>query len=345
MKELLTQDEIDADREAWKLARRGLITATDIPSILGLIDPADDPDDLDKPASFGTPWSVYADKVLGDEEVPDAETAMRYRVGHHYEALAADWYAEHHPEVEFTQAGLCVDDDLPWLACTFDRLAVTADGVVPIECKSSATGKGFRNAPYGDVPPRILAQALIQARIARARQVRIPVVFVPHGPVRTWIINIGPGEMDDIEAMIVAALAFREDHILPGTPPPVDWRAPTTLALKRAYRNMDEGASVRIPVRLARRYRAAKRGHDLAKRRLGQAENEIRERLGHAQIAVTGDGPFPEKVAARSVYTPDRIDLERLRDQFPDVADACTVPGKTVDKLLLKHPRKPRTQA
>lgn len=327
MIELMTQAQIDADPDAWLAARRELITASEAADLMNLVDEDGDPE------SFGTPAKVYWRKVLPDAD----EQRIEWRVGHHFEKLGAELYAERHPEVALTQRGLCVDDELPWLGATYDRIAETADGrLIPIEFKQSQTRRGFGVPPWGEIPTRIKVQVLLQARVAGAAEVRVPVIFTgARYQLDVFVVEIDDEALADIDAIIAAITAFRDDHLLPRIPPPPDWRPVTTDALRWAYRFADD-RQVRITRRLARRVQSSWFGLKAAERRWGQAQNDVRAALGTATSAVDRDGHL---IAARSVYTPRRVDLAKLRAEYPDVAAECTVDGKQVDKLLVKRQR------
>lgn len=117
-------------REEWLLARRNYLTASDAWRIL-----------LDRGA-----FAVYASKVGGYEQ--DETAPMRW--GRKAESLVAEAYAEEtgRPALDLGGTAIQIHPDIPWLACTLDRLTESsreapappevlpgALAPVPLECK------------------------------------------------------------------------------------------------------------------------------------------------------------------------------------------------------------------
>jgi len=343
MMTLMTGDQVAADPEGWHTYRRAGITASEIASVMGI------------PTAYGTPSTVFWGKV--DPE--PGRDSIRFRVGHHMEPFIADELARDDPALHLADGGLWASVDRPWMMATFDRLGwrcdrCTSDGrrggghatdwpppgaaVMPVQMKTANArqGEGWRwgEPPDGEIPGHYLAQVAWEMAVSGAAEAVLPCLIMPGGPLLVYRVV----RDDELEADIAAMIRAAEDmlrRVREYDPPPVDWRPETTAALRRVYREATE-ERVRIPVELAERWRAAKRAVKLAEQRAGLAENEIRHRLGHALTAVTGTGEAEAVVARRSLYTPRRLDLDRLRREAPEVAAEFTAPGGQVDKLLLK---------
>jgi putative phage-type endonuclease len=345
MTALLTAGEVTADPAAWHAARRRGITASEIAAVMGI------------PTAYGTPSTVFWGKV--DPE--PGRDSIRFRVGHHMEPFIASELARDDPALHLAAGGLWASVDRPWMMATFDRLGwrceqCASDGrrggahsgvvsapppwaaVMPVQMKTANArqGEGWRwgEPPDGEIPGHYLAQVAWEMAVSGAAEAVLPCLIMPGGPLLVYRVV----RDDELEADIAAMIHAAEDmlrRVREYDPPPVDWRPETTAALRRVYREATE-ERVRIPAELAKRYAAAKRAAKLAEQRVGLAENEIRFRLGHALTAVTGTGEAQRVVARRSVYTPRRLNLDRLRKEAPLTAAEFTEPGAQVDKLLLK---------
>ena len=313
MIELMTPAQIAADPARWLTLRRQVITASDVASICGV------------PGRPG-PAAVYWHKIAGQIAEEDDNIAMR--VGRVLEQLVIDMYAERNPAAKLVDRGLCVHDRRRWQACTFDRIDEATGW--PIEAKTSVPQDGFGDPPHGKIPARMLVQTLWQCDIAGAAQARLPVLLLPHGPFKVyWIDATTADAQEDLAMMRERVLAFIRDHLEPQKPPPVSWDERTTDILKKMHVNAELDAVVTMPnhVRdlVARSVVAKVRAKHLA----GLAENVIRERLGPAATALDRDGRV---IAKRSLSVQRRVNVEDLRERFPDAAQACTT-EKPTDSL------------
>jgi putative phage-type endonuclease len=335
---LMTAGEVTADPAGWHAARRRGITASEIGSVMGI------------PTAYGTPSTVFWDKV--DPE--PGRDSIRLRVGHHMEPFIAAELFRDDPGLHLFDGGLYAAAGRPWMMATFDRLGARCGraggprtcghagyaappaglAVMPVQMKTANSREGWGEPPDGAIPGHYLAQVAWEMAVSGAAEAVLPCLIMPGGPLLVYRVQ----RDGELEADIAAMIAAGEDmlrRVADYDPPPVDWRPETTAALRRVYAEVTE-TRVTIPGELAKRYRAAQRARRLAAQRLGQAENEIRFRLGGALTAVTGKGDAETVVAKRSVYTPRRLNLERLRREAPLTAAEYTEPGGQVDKLLPK---------
>lgn len=310
MIEVLTQQQINANPAEWLHARRSLITGSDVAAICRVRSPGGDI------GRHSSPTSVYWSKVEGDA-APDA---LAMKMGRHFEAFVADWYASTYPDVRLEDRGLCVHDDRPWQGCTFDR--IDARTGYPVEIKTSVPRDGFGEPPFGQIPGRYLVQALWQADISGADQVVIPVMFLPHGPFRVFWVIVDDDAREDLAVMRERVKAFIAEHLVPRRPPPVDWSEATTKTLRRLHSRVEADTEVKIPASLRDRGYAMLRAKAAVERREAQIKNEFRNRMGGAQRAVDADGVT---VARRTESWPRRVDLELMRVRHPVEVAECTV--------------------
>jgi putative phage-type endonuclease len=302
MKLLMSAAEIAARPAEWHETRRGGITGSDIAGIMAV------------PDAFAGAAKIYYDKTDPDADPPDT---LSMAIGRHFEAFVADWFAGAFPDLELRPGGLYAADDPPWAMATFDRLAYTRAGELagPVECKTSETYDGYGPDGSDEVPPRYLAQDIWEMFVAGTDRIWMPVLFTQARKIRCYPIRRDPDAEADITAMLEQGRAFLR-RVARRDPPPVDWRPETTATLKRVYAGVID-VDVVIPDGLARRLRAAHRGTRRYRRMRGQADNELRARMGTATRAVTADGRL---VATRTVYP----------------RDAYKVEAATIDRITIK---------
>lgn len=325
MRELLTQDQIDADKPGWLKTRRELITGTDMAGILGI--------------RGSSATKVYYEKTAGIES-PDS---MAMALGRHDEAFLADLYSGRHPDIHpgyaapsatLTQRGLCAHDDRPWQGATFDRLE---DGK-PVEFKTAVRRDDFGEPPHGQIPLRMFIQTLWQGDVAQADVVKLVVLFRPFGPFYCYWIPIDDEAREDLAVFRQRAEQFRDRYLLPQVPPPADAWADTEKTLKRIYRSAEREPAV-IPARLRRWLFAAKVRRDREQERLDELTNQVAAEMGNAAWAIGTDGLTAMQ---RSLSWPSRISVKRLRAEHPEVAAACTDSTPEDEpqiRYLVKEPR------
>lgn len=314
MKRLMTADEIVADPERWLKHRDLLLGASELGSWLGLKD------------AYSTPTQIFYRKKYGQRSA----NRLRFRVGHALEPLMTELMGEAEPEMMLDEGGLYVSDARPWQGATFDALGYIGRKPVPVQLKTEDHRDRDRwgEPPYGAVPKTYLAQVIQEIDVADADEGRLVVLYGLGDGFAVYRIKRNA----DVEADIAVFREFGEDfarRLRDDDPPPVDWRAETTRALRQVYADaVDE--TVVIPNGLAARRAAALAAYDRAEVRVGQTENEIRARLGTAKVAVTRDG---REIAKRSVYPETRVSVADLRARIPKTAARYSKTSQ-VDKLL-----------
>lgn len=310
---MMTQEEIDANPARWKDFRRQGVTASEIASIMGLA-----------PATQSSAWKVFAAKTTGEDFDPDTDATMR---GTHLEGYVAARFKKDHPNLNVIPGGLFSTIERPWQMATFDRLAYPAEYTAPwvtfpVQIKTSAMLDGWGDPGTDDIPVHYRAQCLWEMDVADADKILIPCLFIPNWKVHVYRIDRTDAVQADIEYMREAAEEFL-DRLERDEPPPMDWTPATTAALKTLYRDEPEG-EVAIPVKLARKYRAARIAKVAAEQRLGQATNEMLALAGNAKYLTVGQrGKYrknDDRIATRSVGKRRTYDTEKLRTRHPDAA-------------------------
>jgi YqaJ-like viral recombinase domain len=285
---IMSQPEIDDDPARWLEERRRdpetgqwRVTASELATVLSLA-----------PPDHGSPFSLWHAKVNGVSTFAGNE---RTELGLYLEDLIASKFAARHPELDVGPGGLYVSRAHPWLVGTPDRIAyhtlTSETGTAytpagPVQLKSWAKYTDFGPDGSSVMPVYLRVQLLGEMALIGTDEAWEPVMDLPSGRVRR-VIHLDRD--DDAERDIAAILAAGEEFagwLESGREPEVDWTPAAAATLRHLYPALEE-RSVRIPVRLARRYDAARAGAKAADRRLAQVQNEIRWRIGNATDAVT----------------------------------------------------------
>lgn len=294
----------NAPRSYWLATRREGIGSSDIAAILGL-SPWESP--------FGLWHRKFGD--LGDQDDSDA---MRW--GRRLEDAVAAEYAYLHPEFEVRRVGLCRNTERPWQQCTPDRLVYDGDiPAYPLEIKTDGSYDGWGQDGTDDIPVGYRAQALWQLDTLGFEWIKVAVLIAGH-TYREYEVAYHP---EDVAIMRAAARRFLGRTV----PPPIDDSTATATALKVIQPLLDK-TDVEVSQTLATQYERAVKAAARAEKRKNYATNRLRKALGNGKYAIH-DG---RKLAVRSVYNSDRIDVTRLRRELPDVAKQYTLSG-TTDKI------------
>jgi len=325
-----------ADRDAWLAARREGITATDIGVILGLV-------------AWDSPFALYWRKK---GKLPEVEESDRMRLGSWLEdAIMQEWEGGEGWREVTGPGGLFRSTSRPWQLATPDALVRdlhdgTEDESGPViavlECKTSATKDGWgpggmsQPLPEGElldewqgrvnqVPAHVRAQVLWQMDTLDVAVGHVAVVFLPSGEFRSYTITHDPAHVltltesetcdlcRDIILMRGHGLAFM-DRLERELPPPVDGSPVTTGALRHLHAGAVKGKQAVIADRVARVYTEACHQVKQMEYLKRQTENQIREAMGDATLAVDPDG---EVIARRDVfknsgYTVSPFEVDRL---------------------------------
>jgi putative phage-type endonuclease len=129
--------------DEWLEARRSLVTATDIPVLLGL-----------------SPYKCEAD--LADEKAGKAQEppSLRMRAGLVLEGLIAEAYTEQTGILLTPWNSLAIHPDIPWAAATPDYAASheNVDGERIVECKRTSSRSRFADGLPQDIEAQVVWQ-------------------------------------------------------------------------------------------------------------------------------------------------------------------------------------------
>jgi putative phage-type endonuclease len=298
---LMPPSHVAADPIRWHETRKSGITASEIGLVMDI-------------SPYGGPWKLYHQKIRG-QETEDRDEMRRGRI---VEPYALERFAEDHPGFVLLPGGLYADSDRPWMMATFDAQCCDEDtaanlnwltpdvfradpgaDIYPVQAKSTIPVAEWGWREDTDImPAHYRAQVLWEMHIRRARFGFVPVLFMTTWTVKTYLIEMGDREQAEIGWMITEAERFLQ-RLADRDAPPVDWRPETTTLLRKLYPGIED-RPVFVPVKIARRYRAALAAVRRAERRKTLAVNQMLDRAGPAGTIVTRDGGRTIKVATRT---------------------------------------------
>lgn len=264
----------------WHQMRRATVSASEIAAVLNI-------------SPYTSAFDLWWAKRQGD--VYPETPAMRR--GKRLEPLILEDFQEAHPELYLDAAGLCVNSEREWQACTPDALAYETAGwvddrdpVAVVEAKTAGSRDGWGTEGTDEVPAHYRAQVLWQMDT-----LGIGVAYVPVWigfDYREYVVEY---DASDVALMRHHAREFL-DSLQDGTPPPIDAHAATGRRLRQLHPSVIDG-EVEVPATWVEEYRRARDLRDDAQQRMDLAEHHIRQHMGDHRTAVV-DG---HKVATRTV--------------------------------------------
>lgn len=272
------------DEKAWHDFRRLGVGASDISALIGL-------------SRYASPTSLYYTK-LGLLE-PDEET-QRQRIGKRMEALLA---AEFHDETGLYVVGeqtWCTHPEHTFARCTLDGLVAEAppddDDLSSVIATWEAKSDGRFGWPDG-IPHNIRAQCVFQMGVCSVEYCYLTVMFAGFN-IKHYEIPFDDEAQSDWLYMLDAARVFWTDHVLTGTPPPVDDHEATVAALTEIYHDpagmLDADDRARELVATVQRAMQVTAAAEATEKRW---KNELRALIGEHTDLVDGTKPAKKKDA------------------------------------------------
>jgi putative phage-type endonuclease len=294
----------DADRDTWLAARRAGIGSSDVAAILGL-----SPDH--------TPLHVWHDKR---GELVDQQTEPMLWGTLLEDTVAREWARRNRSVVQ--RVGLVANITNPWRLCTLDRRvaecplnrATREACALEIKCRNAFTSHRWRT----DVPDDVLAQVTWQLDVTGYDHIHVA-VLIGGNDYRQTVVR-----RDEQLAAFVAgeAAAFREDHLLPGVPPPWDPGKADALIELDNLMHTDRIGTVELQLTElgeVTEYAAASAAKGAAERRLKVARAALaRLAAGHRTVTFADQLAYEFAPVVRST-----TDLDQLAEQYPDAYAAC----------------------
>jgi putative phage-type endonuclease len=310
-----------AGRERWLAARQEGIGGSEVGALVGI-------------SEYETSWSVYNTKKRGGKDL-SALAAVEW--GHRLENVVAEKVAEEVGLVSRFGGGLWANREKPFLRVTPDRFATkprawTAQAL--IECKTAGDDEHWESGIIrpngygtGSAPLSYQAQAQWQMGI-----IGLPVCYLGClvlGRERQFFTVEIHFDKDWYAELAAEAERFWHENILGDEPPMHDLRHPKTEELLKLLQPKVVKPSVDLPADTEdwlAGYVKAKDAVKAAEAELDSIKNYLRMMTGDAGA---GYLPWPGKKDGLKITSyPEvgstRVNIEKLKAEYPDVAAACT---------------------
>jgi putative phage-type endonuclease len=318
-----------AGRDRWLAARQHGIGGSEVGALIGV-------------SEHETPFSVWNAKK---REGKDLSGVAAIEWGHRLEAVVAEKTAEEIGLVSRFAGGLWADQAKPFLRVTPDRFACkprawTAVGV--IECKTAGDDEHWQSGTIhpsghgtGSAPLSYQAQVQWQLGILGLKKGWLGCFHL--GAERQFFVVEINFDAEWFAEMAWSAENFWTDNVLADEPPMHDLRHPKTEELLKQLHPSVVKPSVDLPPDAAEwlaDYRRAKNEAEEATKRLDEVKNYFRMMVADAGAGYLGD----KKVVSYPEVSSTRVDVEALKRDYPEVAEAVTV-RSSYRRMVIRPPK------
>lgn len=309
-----------AGRDAWLRARLDGIGGSEVGALIGVNE-------------YETTFSIWNKKTSTE---PDAElTGAPIEWGHRLEQVVAEKTAEEIGLVSRFAGGLWAWPDKPHIRVTPDRLATKprawkALGV--IECKTAGYEEHWES---GTIHPKSHGTGAAPLPYQAQLQWQLGILGLKIGWLGCYVSNAQRDfftvevhfDADWFGEMVDAADRFWRDNVKGNEIPMHDLRHPVTEGLLKSLHPTVAKPSVDLPEdsrEWLKEYHAAKLAAEAAEARLAESKNFFRMWTGDAGAGYLGD----KKVVGYPEVSSRRVDVDLLRERYPEIADEVTVTSR-----------------
>lgn len=314
----------DALRDEWLARRREGIGSSDVAAILGVADKA-------------TALHVYRDK-RGELVDEDNEYALWGRVLE--EPVAREWQRRNRSVVH--RVGLVANVNTPWALATLDRRVMQCpldpDGrnntcALEVKCRNVHVAYRWR----ADVPDDVLAQVTWQMEVTGYDHIHVAVLIGGNDYRQTTVRR----DLHVAAYMCGEVKRFRDEHLLPGVPPPHDpTKADAVIEMDKLMHRDDRGGVLEADLDAMGELMA------YVDAQADEAEAKRRKKAAQAAMAIAADGheyvKFGDELAWS--YRPGRhrsVDLDTLAERYPDAYAACVTDKPTSTLVIAPAQKRP----
>jgi putative phage-type endonuclease len=310
-----------AGRERWLAARQEGIGGSEVGALVGI-------------SEYETPFSVYNIKKRGGKDLSDV-AAVEW--GHRLENVVAEKVAEEVGLVSRFGGGLWAHREKPFLRVTPDRFATKPrawKAQALIECKTAGDDEHWESGTihpkgYGSGSAPLSYQAQCQWQMGI---LGLPVAYLGClvlGRERQFFTVEIHFDRDWFNELAAEAERFWFENVLADEPPMHDLRHPKTEELLKLLQPKVVKPSVDLPADTEEwlaDYLEAKAELEKAQANMDQVKNYFRMMTGEAGA---GYLPWPGKkdglkITSYPEVSSTRVNIEKLKAEFPEVAEACT---------------------
>ena len=289
----------------WFKARRGGITGTDLPKILGL-------------TKYGNALTVWRDKR---GELPDEQEMEAARWGHILEAPVADEWARRE-STRVQPIGVVANNVDTWMRASLDRtvgICPDSEGVnvcgLEVKTRSAYVAGNFKQ----DIPDDVLAQVQWGLRVTGLKHMHVAVLIGGQN-LRTFRVN----RDTELEAYLVKEARAMWEKTKEDTPPfrPADSDGLLLRTLNQMFTKRE--GEVELPnreraIELHKRYGIANLTQNAAKDTKKRTAGELVQMIGGKEVGLVDGQPL---FTYRRPQESDEIkaaELERLSKECPEL--------------------------
>lgn len=322
----------------WLHARTKGIGGSEVAALLGV-------------SPYATSWDVFKNKVdnegqpvfLGEEPIPGPKIRAElltdnpvFEWGHRLEDAVGLKVADSLGLVGRSGGGLWQHTEHPIVIVTPDRIGTKRRSFRPqclIECKTSGESDPW---DVGEAPIHYQIQAQWQMGVTGIHTCYLG-CFVLNFDRDFFMVKV---EFDEkwFNELVEIAERFWAEHVLTGELPEHDYTHPrTTEILKEMHPVVLQEATI-LPdeaIDWVLSYIQARDAVTKAEAYKEECGNWLRFHLGDAGAGYVGD----EKIVSYPEVNTRRVSATKLREEFPDVAEACTVTS-THRRMTVRRPKK-----
>ena len=327
-----------AGREAWLAARQEGIGGSEVGALVGI-------------SEYETAFSVYNTKKKGGKDL-SALAAVEW--GHRLEDVVAQKIAEEIGMASRFGGGLWAHREKPFLRVTPDRFATKPrswKAEALIECKTAGDGDEWASGTIhpggrgtGSAPLSYQAQCQWQMGIIGLKRAYLGCLVM--GREREFFVVEIHFDPEWFAELAAEAERFWFDNIVADEPPMHDFRHPKTEELLKALSPVVVKPSVDLPDNAEewlRDYDRARAALKAAEADVDGIKNFFRMWTGDAGAGyLPRPGKDPIKVVSYPAVSSSRIDVEKLKTDYPEVAEACTVKS-SYRRLTISVPKEFKT--
>ncbi len=323
-----------AGRERWLAARQDGIGGSEVGALVGI-------------SEYETSWSVFNTKKNGGKDL-SGKAAVEW--GHRLEDVVAQKIAEEIGMTSRFGGGLWAHKEKPFLRVTPDRFATRPrswKAEALIECKTAGDGDEWTSGMIkpgrhgtGSAPLSYQAQCQWQMGIIGLPKAYLGCLVM--GREREFFVVEIDFDPDWFAELAAEAERFWHENILTGEPPMHDLRHPKTEEMLKALSPVVVRPSVELPAEaegLLADYQQAKDALEKAKADLDNVKNFFRLWTGDAGAGYLGE----RKVVSYPAVPSTRVDVEALKRDYPEIAEAVTV-RSTHRRLTITVPKALKTK-
>jgi putative phage-type endonuclease len=296
----------DASRQDWLVARAGLITASDVPIILGIVP--------GKPKLWYEKVGMLEREESGDPEVP--------QMGHDMEPFCASQYVKKTGRRVRRCQQLLRSKRYPWLGATLDYWTWIPRVRKPVPLELKVTGNKELWPEGGKPAMKFQAQLQAQMIVTGTRRGALSVIIGSPYIHHRWADIKRDSELCDL--ILTETKAFA-DSVRAGVDPPVDGDTSTSVALRRLVVEVLAGTTVMLPraaIEWDRSLQEAKAAISEWEHRKRFFENMLMTKIGDHETGQLPDdhGRYTLRRQTRAAHTVKETTFRKLHRVAPETA-------------------------